>query len=67
MRNGNKRSGDFLRLQAEGEEIKREVEGDEALWDLEVTPEMDREMEQLIKIYEREKERGRLVVKAKTD
>jgi len=67
MRNGNKRSGDFLRLQAEGEEIKKEVEGDEALRALEVTPEMDREMEQLIQIYEREKERRRLVMKTKTD
>jgi len=55
MRNEDKGAEDYLRLKAEAEAIKKEVESNEKLKNLEVTTDMDNEMRRLIEVYERGK------------
>jgi len=55
MRNKEETQKEFLRLKAEGEAIKKEVEDDKTLTDLDVTPKMDKEMARIIKAYDEER------------
>lgn len=51
MRNKEERQKDFLLLKAEGEAIKKEIKSNDELKDLEVTPDMDKKMAELINTF----------------